>query len=74
MPLKYLKEMLCDRIAASKIYQGKNYSEAHPLEYFNSGKARKYMHEKNADLMEQWLTMLAEKGEDELFRYIRTLK
>ncbi len=74
MPLKYLKEMLCDRIAASKIYQGKNYSETHPLEYFNSGKARKYMHEKNADLMEQWLTMLAEKGEDELFGYIRTLK
>ena len=32
MPIKYFKEMFCDRVAASKIYQGKNYTNAHPLE------------------------------------------
>ena len=29
MPIKYVKEMFCDRVAASKIYQGKNYTQNH---------------------------------------------
>lgn len=74
MPLKYLKEMLCDRIAASKIYKGKDYNESHPLEYFHTSKARKYMHKDNADMLEEWLLMLSEKGEKEVFKYIKTLK
>ena len=37
MPLKYFKEMFCDRVAASKIYQGKNYTDAHPFNYFDRG-------------------------------------
>ena len=38
MPLRYLKEMFCDRVAASKIYQGDKYTEKHPLEYFVNSK------------------------------------
>ena len=37
MPMRYVKEMLCDRLAASKIYQGDKYNENHPIEYFESG-------------------------------------
>jgi len=74
MPLKYLKEMLCDRIAASKIYQGENYTSSHPLDYFYRSKARKYMHPENADMLEKWLIMLSEKGEKELFKFLKTLK
>lgn len=74
MPLRYLKEMFCDRVAASKIYQGDKYTEKHPLEYFVNSKARKYMYEKNADMMEEWLGILAEHGEKYAFRYIRELK
>ncbi len=74
MPVKYVKEMLCDRIAASKIYQGKNYNENHPLEYFYSSKARKYMHKKNADMLEEWLVMLSEKGEKAVFEHVRKIK
>ena len=73
MPLRYLKEMLCDRIAASRVYKGENYNQHCPIEYFYNSKARKYMHPENADMMEEWLLMLSEKGEDELFRYVRTL-
>ena len=74
MPLKFLKEMFCDRVAASKIYQGKNYTDAHPFEYFARGKARNYMHEETANLLEKLLVMLKEKGEKETFKYIKSLK
>ncbi|MBQ9977574.1 MAG: catalase [Clostridia bacterium] len=74
MPLKFLKEMFCDRVAASKIYQGKNYTDAHPFEYFAKGKARNYMHEETANLLEKLLVMLKEKGEKETFKYIKSLK
>ena len=33
MPFKYTVEMVCDRIAASKIYNGKNYKDSDPYNY-----------------------------------------
>lgn len=74
MPTKYFKEMFCDRVAASKIYQGKNYTEAHPLEYFSHAKTRIIMHPKTAQKLEELLVMLKEKGEKETFAYIRKMK
>lgn len=74
MPLRFVKEMFCDRVAASKIYQGKNYTDSHPIDYFRRGNARKKMHKDTADLLEGWLVMLAEKGEKETFSYIKKLK
>jgi hypothetical protein len=73
MPLRYVKEMFCDRIAASKIYKGKDYDSSQPLTYFRRGNARKKMHADTADLLEEWLVMLAEKGEDEAFAYLRSI-
>ena len=73
MPIRYVKEMFCDRIAASKIYQGKNYTDQHPLAYFRRGNARKKMHAQTADLLEEWLVMLAEQGEKATFAHIRLL-
>ena len=74
MPMKYFKEMFCDRVAASKIYQGKSYTNAHPLEYFSRAKDRIIIHPKTAALLEKCLTMLKEKGERETFEYIRRLR
>ncbi len=74
MPLCYVKEMFCDRVAASKIYQGDKYTDAHPLTYYLRGGARSRMHPKTADLLEEWLRMLEEKGEKETFAHIRRLK
>lgn len=74
MPLRYVKEMFCDRVAASKIYQGKNYTDAHPLAYFRGGNARAKMHPSTADLLEGWLAMLAEEGEERTFAHIRALR
>ncbi len=74
MPLRFVIEMFCDRVAASKIYQGKNYKDTHPLEYFMRGKDRRSIHPDTSDLLEAWLRMLAEKGEKETFRYIRAYR
>lgn len=74
MPLKYVKEMFCDRVAASKIYRGKEYSSAHPLQYFQNAKNRIVIHPNTAALLEELLIMLKEKGEEETFKYIKKLK
>ena len=71
MPVKYVKEMFCDRVAASKIYQGKNYNNSHPYEYFIGGKGKRFIHPESSDLLEKWLLMLKEQGEKETFKEIK---
>lgn len=73
MPTRFLKEMFCDRLAASKIYQGKAYTDASPLEYYLRGGAKEKMHPRTAEQLEEWLVMLKEKGEKEAFDYIRAI-
>lgn len=34
MPEKYVVEMFCDRVAASKNYNGDKYTDSFPLEYY----------------------------------------
>ncbi len=75
MPLIFVIEMFCDRVAASKIYRGNKYTNKDPLDYFMGGKTRRLsgrlIHPKTSALLEKLLTMLAEKGEDRTFSYIR---
>lgn len=73
MPVRYVAEMFCDRVAASKIYQGKNYTEAHPYEYFMRGKANRFIHDETSDLIESWLLMLKEKGEEYTLSHIKSV-
>jgi len=71
MPLRYVAEMFCDRLAASKIYQGEKYAPVHPLEYFLRGKDRRRIHPATSDLLEGWLRTVAEQGEDAAFAAVR---
>ena len=74
MPLNYVIEMFCDRVAASKIYNGSNYKDRDSLDYFGRVKGKHRMHENTEKLLEELLTMLSEKGEEETFAYIRKLR
>jgi len=74
MPIKYVKEMFCDRIAASKIYMKEKYTDSSPLEYFLRAKANRFIDPETSDLLESWLVMLKEKGEKETFKYIKKVK
>ncbi|MBQ8086353.1 MAG: catalase [Lachnospiraceae bacterium] len=71
MPVKYVVEMFCDRIAASRNYNGDKYTDRFPLDYYNKGKSKYMLHEESAALLEKLLTMLAEEGEEKTFAYIR---
>lgn len=71
MPYKYIAEMIMDRIAASKVYLGKAYTDAAPLAYYYRGTDKAPLHENTREQLLDMLTMLAEKGEQETFAYIR---
>lgn len=73
MPVNYLAEMVMDRIAASKIYQGKNYTDAAPYTYFSRNKEFIVMHPETKACLDKILLMLKEKGERKTFAYIRKL-
>lgn len=72
MPLKYVAEMFCDRVAASKIYRGDEYRDTDPLAYFMNSKGIRVIHGETSDFLEMLLRMLAEKGEEETFAFLRT--
>ena len=73
MPLCYLVEMVLDRIAASKVYKGEEYTDASAWEYYCRGRDYLMMHPQTKRQLEHLLLMLKEKGEEETFSYIRTL-
>lgn len=73
MPLRYLIEMVMDRIAACKVYQGINYHDGCPLQYFEKGRDYMVMHEKTRSCLEKLLIMLRDQGEEKTFRYMRRL-
>ncbi len=73
MPLNYVAEMFCDRVAASKIYNGERYKDSDSLAYFLRAKQRRVIHPETSDLLESLLQMLADEGEDKTFAHLRQL-
>lgn len=71
MPVRYVIEMFCDRVAASKIYNGKNYTNEHPYNYFLNIKGKNRMHPETEELLNKLLVMLKDEGEKKTFEYIR---
>lgn len=55
----------------SKIYNKDKYKDSDSLEYFKRGMNHYIMHPKTKELIYSLLTMLAEKGEDYTFAYIK---
>ncbi|MCI8562499.1 MAG: catalase [Lachnospiraceae bacterium] len=71
MPTRYVLEMFCDRVAASKNYNRENYDDTFALRYYNKNKEHYTLHKDTKELLEKLLHMLAEQGEDATFSYIR---
>ena len=57
MPVRYTAEMCCDRIAACRVYHGKNYKQQDALG--------------TADKLREWLTLVKDVGENEAFKIIK---
>jgi hypothetical protein len=59
MPDRYIKEMFCDMIGASKAYTGKKFSKREPLDYFLTHKDAWKMHEGSKEKLQEMLTEYA---------------
>lgn len=73
MPTRYVVEMFCDRVSASRNYNRENYTNYFPLKYYNKNKHYYVLHKDTAALLEKLLTMLAKEGEEKTFAYARKL-
>ena len=74
MPKKYILEMFCDRVGASMTYQGKNYKDTFPLQYYLRGRQYYIMHPESDAFLHELLEYLSEHGLDETIEYIKTIK
>ena len=73
MPRKYIAEMIMDRIAACKVYNGDNYTNKSALDYYKLGLDPAPMHDETRKWLEFFLNMLSEKGEKETYNYIKNV-
>lgn len=71
MPPKYLVEMCMDRIAACKTYHGEAYTDADSFTYLMHARDTNAMNDLTRRQLAYLLKLLADKGEQALFRFIR---
>ncbi|MBR4474197.1 MAG: catalase [Oscillospiraceae bacterium] len=71
MPMRYVAEMFCDRLAACRIYLKDRYTDAAAYEYFMRSRDRIPIHPETGAELEKMLEVLKDEGEDAAFRYVR---
>lgn len=64
MPYKYTVEMICDTLAASLVYNGRNWNKDIPLAYFKKRKDLEYINPKIRDILIEVYTLVASDGID----------
>ena len=64
IPYKYAAEMLCDKLAAGIVYQGKNWTKEYELGYWNREKEKIKTNENIKDFITEALEMVAKDGID----------
>lgn len=62
MPLKYLTEMVCDRVAASMIYLGDKYTDSAPWDYYISHFCENELNGDTRAKLEKYLIYIRENG------------
>lgn len=73
MPLRYVAEMFCDRIAACRTYLKENYTDSAPYDYYIRSKTHILIHPETSDRIEEMLLVLKEQGEEAAFAHVRNL-
>lgn len=73
MPLRYVCESVCDRIAASQIYQGDAYQDSSAWEYFCRSSDHYLLHPDTRAMLEKLLQMVRDEGQEATFRYMKAL-
>ncbi len=71
IPVHFVYEMICDRVAASEIYLKDAYTQEAALAYYERGKGHYMLHPETRALLEELLTMVAQQGEAATFAEIK---
>ena len=71
IPVNYVVEMFCDRVAACQTYQREKYTDAAPWDYYARSLDHYIIHPKTQALLEEMLLMLRDEGEERTIAYIR---
>ena len=71
MPMRYVAEMFCDRLAASQVYLGDAFTNASPYDYFVRSKSRILIHPETSAEIEEMLRVFKDEGEEAAFAYVR---
>ena len=66
IPYKYLVELICDNIAASMTYKGKDWNPKLQLEYFNNRKDLDYINRDVKKILIEVYTEIIKKGIDKV--------
>ena len=64
IPLRYICEMVCDRIAASQVYLGDKYTDASAWEYYQRSRDHYILNPESRAMLEKLLKMVRDKGQD----------
>ncbi len=70
MPVNYVVEMFCDRVAASRTYRKEQYQNSDPYDYYMNSKDIYLLNPKTRLLLEKMLTSLKDNGEEKTFEMI----
>lgn len=62
IPYKYVAEMICDKLAASKVYNGKNWTNSSEIKYWNIEKTKIEVNKHIEDMLTEVFEQVAEKG------------
>lgn len=72
MPPRFIVEMFIDRVAACKVYHGKDFKTRDALDYYNKGNTAQFLHPYTEKLLVRLLKIYAKYGEEYTYKYIRT--
>ena len=71
MPVKYVAEMFCDRLAACRVYLKEAYTDASAYDYYIKSKSHLLIHPETSEEIERMLLTLKEEGEEAAFAFVR---
>ena len=62
IPYKYTAEMICDKLSASKVYNGKNWTNRSELEYWLEERHKTKINKNIEEMLTEVFTQVAENG------------
>ena len=62
IPYKYVVEMICDKLSANKVYNGKKWTNSSELEYWNKEKNIIEINKHTEEMLTEVFEQVAEKG------------